>query len=161
MRGIRHLTAAFLVALSFTLPAAEAAQAQTGGVLTNADVVRMAHAGIAESIIVREIQMSETDFGTGSDALIDLKSQGVSNRVLGAMLDSHSAKGGIATRSLPITPGASHSSSATLHHLPSFDADVRLNSQAVGKISVRQSHISVSRGGVPIFSLNWKVKRTP
>ena len=53
----------------------------------------MVKAGVPESIVVREIQMSQTDFGTSPAALIELRKQGASERVLGAVLDSRMGAG--------------------------------------------------------------------
>ena len=57
----------------------ETGQAQTGGnkPLTNADIVSMVKAGMAESTIVLAIQHSSTVFDTSPQALISLQSQGV------------------------------------------------------------------------------------
>ena len=74
MRGARLLQLAFLLAFLLALPLL--AQAPTDNVLTNADIVKMMKAGVPESIILREIQMSNTDFATSPAALIELKKQG-------------------------------------------------------------------------------------
>ncbi|HME31643.1 MAG TPA: hypothetical protein VKG65_02710 [Terriglobales bacterium] len=49
-----------------------------------------------------------------------------------------------------------HSATPGPHHLPSFEADVQLNSKERGKLFVGQNHIKVERSGVPVFSLKWK-----
>src|ERR1035441_5603812 len=67
MRGVRLLKLTVLLALLLGLPLL--AQAPTGNVLTNADIVKMMKAGLPESIILREIQMSRTDFATSPSAL--------------------------------------------------------------------------------------------
>jgi len=54
--------------------------------LTNADVVAMVKAGLGESTIVLAIQHSASDFDTSPQALIALKNEGVSQKVLDAML---------------------------------------------------------------------------
>ena len=77
------------------------AQAPTDNVLTNADVVRMVRAGVPDSIIEREIQMSRTDFGTSPSALIELRNQGASERVLGAVLDSRMGTSKVQPEPLP------------------------------------------------------------
>ena len=90
MQGARLLLPAFLFVLSMGIPSSCPAQVPTENGLTNADVIRMMKAGIPESIIVREIQMSNTNLGTGAAALIELKKQGASEILLGAVLDSRS-----------------------------------------------------------------------
>ena len=160
MRGARLLQVIFLLAFLLALPVPFSAQAPTENALTNADIARMVKAGIPESIIVRKIQMSGTEFGTSPAALIDLKNQGASEGVLGAVLDS---------RSSVATPGPEPRSAAHLsaqsaagvpHHLPTFDVKVRLNSKEQAKISVSQNHLKVERAGVPLFDLKWKEKRS-
>jgi hypothetical protein len=160
MRGVRLGRLISLLTLLLALPVPFLAQASTDRALTNADIVRMMKAGIPESIIVREIQMSETNFGTSAADLISLKNQGASERVLGAVLDTRSGPSGSA--SFPLTPSQGHGQSTSgPHHLPSFEADVRFDSKTRGKISVGQNHIKVEKSGVPLFSLKWKDKPAP
>jgi hypothetical protein len=160
MRCARRLQLILLLAVSLALPAASLAQAPTDNTLTNADIVRMVQAGIPESIILREIQMSETSFVTSANALIELKKQHVPDAILGAILDSRS--GTIGRQSEPLTAPVIAAQSAAPHppRLPTFDAAVRLDSKTTGKISVRQNQIRVERSGVPLFSLKWKEPRS-
>jgi len=58
--------------------------------MANADVVEMVKAGLPENTIVLAIQQSESNFDTSTKALIDLKKQGVSQKVLEAMLQPQS-----------------------------------------------------------------------
>ncbi len=78
------------------LPGAKETAEQTGQVqkkpLTNADIISMVKAGLAESTIVLDIQLSSTDFDTSPPELISLKSHGVPQKVLDAMLTAGSAK---------------------------------------------------------------------
>jgi hypothetical protein len=60
--------------------------------LTNADVVDMVKAGLAESTIVISIQQSEPNFDTSPKALIELSKQGVSQKILDAMLQAQPTK---------------------------------------------------------------------
>jgi hypothetical protein len=160
MRGARLLLLIFLLAFLLALPVPFSAQAPTDNALTNADIGRMVKAGIPESIIVREIQMSRTEFGTSPAALIELKKQGASERVLGAVLDSRSGASGPGQEPLPLSHLSAQSAAAAAHHLPSFDAKVKLDSKAQAKISVSQNHIKVEKSGVPLFDLKWKEKRS-
>jgi hypothetical protein len=54
--------------------------------LTNADVVAMVKAGLPETTVILAIQKGPTAFDTSPEALIQLKNQGVSPKVLDAML---------------------------------------------------------------------------
>ena len=154
MRGTRLLHLAFLLAFLLALPLV--AQAPTDNVLTNADIVKMMKAGLPESIILREIRMSNTDFATSPAALIELKKQGASERILGAVLDSRIGP----SRSEPESPATpriiAQAATPGLHHMPSFEADLRINSTANGKLSMGHNQIKVERSGVPVFSLKWK-----
>ena len=160
MRCARRVQLTFFLALSLALPAASLAQIPPDNTLTNADIVRMVKAGIPENIILREIQMSETNFVTSANALIELKKQHVPDGILGAILDSRSGTSGRQAEPLAAPVVAAQSAAPHPHHLPTFDAAVRLDSKTTGKISVRQNQIKVERSGVPLFSLKWKEPRS-
>jgi hypothetical protein len=156
MRGARLLQSIFLMALLLALPAQFLAQAPTDHTLTNADIARMIKAGIPESIIVREIQMSRTDFGTSPAALIELKKQGASEGILAAVLDSRSGANSSLAEPLP-SPNA-RSAAPGPHRLPNFQADLKIKSNSMAKISMKPNHIKVEKSGVPLFDLKWKEK---
>lgn len=65
----------------------------TPAALTNADILKMSKAGLAESLIVKEISSSLPAFDTSPNALIELKNQGVSAAVLDAMVSAMSGGG--------------------------------------------------------------------
>jgi type VI secretion system protein VasI len=67
---------------------------------TNADVIKMAKAGLDDSTIVLAIQQHPAQYDTSADALVELKTQGVSQAVINAMLTA--GKGGA-----PAAPGGS------------------------------------------------------
>jgi hypothetical protein len=159
MRGTRLLQLAFLLAFLLALPLL--AQAPTDNVLTNADIVKMMKAGLPESIIVREIQMSNTDFATSPAALIELKKQGASERILGAILDSRMGTSQSEPKPRATPRIVAQAATPGLHHLPSFEADMRINSTANGKLSMGHNHINVEHSGVPVFSLEWKEIKNP
>src|ERR1700760_931190 len=75
--------------LSFSMAAQEAQQSA----LNNAGVVKMVKAGLPESVILREIQMSRTNFDTSPNGLVDLRKHGASEAVLNAVLDSWNGGG--------------------------------------------------------------------
>ena len=62
--------------------------AQTQKALTNADIVTMTKNGFAPSLIITAIKSSKTDFDVSAQALVDLKSAGVDQSVLEAMLSA-------------------------------------------------------------------------
>ena len=154
MRGARLLQVSLLLVVSQIFPASLPAQTATDNALTNADIVNMTKAGISESVILREIQASRTNLGSTPADLIELKKQGVSEKVLGAVVDSRA--GGTVSESAVQSHAATRSAASGPHRLPSFDADLRFNSTARGKLSVRQNQIKFERAGVPLFSLKWK-----
>lgn len=78
--------------------------------LTNADVVKLAQAGIPDDTIVLAIQHSRTKFDTSPDALIVLNKSRVSKRVIDAMLNSSS------------NPAASSASSTATNDTVAADA---------------------------------------
>ncbi len=61
--------------------------------ITNADVISMARAGIGDQTIILAIQRGPVKFDTSPQALIALKSAGVSDQVLNAILASVNSKG--------------------------------------------------------------------
>jgi hypothetical protein len=125
--------------------------------LTNSDVVKMVNAGIPESVIVREIQMSEPNFNVTPDGLISLKRHHVPNGVLGAMVDSQA--GEWLPRAVP--PGTVYAAGPAFpqhfHRLPNVDATVRLGPKTAGKVQIRANQIKVEKAGVPLFRVTWKV----
>jgi hypothetical protein len=158
MRGARLFQSIFLLALLLALPVPFLAQTPTDHALTNADIARMIKAGVPESIIVREIQMSRTDFGTSPAALIELRKQGASEGILGAVLDSRSGAGKSLAEPLPSPSVRAQSAAPGAHHLPNFQADLKIKSNSLAKISMTQNHIKVEKSGVPLFDLKWKEK---
>lgn len=59
--------------------------------LTNVDVVEMARAGLTDNTIILAIEKGPTQFDTSAQTLIHLKNQGVSPRVLDAMIQAGTA----------------------------------------------------------------------
>jgi hypothetical protein len=154
MRCVRIFQLLVLLVLTISIPCL--AQASKDGPLTNADLVRLVRAGVSESTILRAMQVSETNFTTTANALIDLKHHHVPDSVIDALLDTQTgARGGQAgpltsdsTDGEPGMPGA--------NRLPDFDAALRLNAKTNAKIAVRQNHIKVESSGHPLFSVSWK-----
>jgi hypothetical protein len=151
-----NLRLIFLLALLLALPVPLLAQASNDSALTNADIARMVKAGVPESIIVREIQMSRTDLGTSPAALIELRKQGASEAVLGAVLDSRMGTGRPASEPLAAPRVPTQSPAPGHHGLPTFEAKMKFNSTTNGKLSMSHNQIKVERSGVPLFTLKWK-----
>ena len=84
----RHLPVLFLVTLLLAL----AAHAQTQKPLTNADILNMTKQGFDATLIAKAIESNPTDFDVSPQALIDLKTAGVPQTVMEAMLTAHAAK---------------------------------------------------------------------
>src|SRR5271157_2070499 len=156
MRGARLVRLTVLLAFFLALPVQFLAQAPADNALTNADIVRMMKAGIPESIIVRKIQVSRPGFGTSANELIELKNQGASERILGAVLDGRSGTSLSPSEAPPPGRIPTRLAAPGPHHLPTFEAAVKLNSTTTDKISVGKNHIKVEQAGVPVFSLKWK-----
>ncbi len=84
--SVRPLVVWLLVAALTLFLSTWATAQQSKKVLTNADVVSMVKAGLAESTIILAIQHSPNSFDTSPQALIELKTKGISQRILDAML---------------------------------------------------------------------------
>ncbi len=159
MRGARLLHLIFLLTFLLVLPVL--AQAPTDQALTNADIVKMMKAALPESVILREIRMSNTDFATSPAALTELKKQGASERILGAVLDSRMGISQPEPEPRATPRVVAQVAAPGLHHLPSVEADMRINSTANGHLSMGHNHIQVDHSGVPLFSLEWKDIKNP
>jgi len=142
--------------LLFALPAL--AQNQTERPLTNADIVKMANAGIPENVIVREIEVMGKNFVTTPDELISLKKHHVPDGVLAAMVDSQASVRMQGMGPQPVVYGSGPA--IQQHHpLPNVDAMVRLDSKTTGKLQMRKNEIKVEKAGVPFFEVKWKENR--
>lgn len=89
------LSIAFASASAVSLPTSSAfAQApaarQDKKPLTNADIIRLVKSGLADSVVVSAIEANDTGFDISADALISLKSAGVSQTIIEAMLAASS-----------------------------------------------------------------------
>jgi hypothetical protein len=95
-----HTPRSYLVAsLALALPLATMA-------LTNKDVIKMQKAGLTDETILLSIQREPADYDTSTDALIELKSSGLSEKVIQQMITSRfSAK--------PASDVNSHASDST------------------------------------------------
>lgn len=154
MRSARLGQLIFLLMFLLVLPIF--AQAPTDYALTNADIVKMVKAGLPENIIVREIQASRTNFGTSPSALIELKKQGASEKILGAVLDSRMGTSTPEPEARATPRVVAQAAAPGLHHMPSFEADMRINPAVNGKLSMTHNQIKLERAGVPLFTLKWK-----
>ena len=82
-----HKTA-LLCAVLVTLVFALGTQAQTNaGGLTVDDIVKMSKAGLSEDVIIQKVRKNGQAFDLSADQMIQLKSAGVSDKVVAAMLD--------------------------------------------------------------------------
>ena len=152
--GLLQVTIFLAILLAVVTPSL--AEAPANAPLTNADIVKMVKAGIPESVILRKVQMSESNFATSPNALIELKRQHVPDDVMAAMLDSEAAMRMPLSEPMAASTGGLSSANAHPHHLPRFDAVLRVDSKTE-KFSVGKNQIKVEKAGVPIFTLNWKV----
>jgi hypothetical protein len=138
--------------LSFLLivPVAGWGQTASENVLTNAGVSKMLKGGLPESIVIREIEVSRTNFDTTPAGLVDLRKHGASEAVLGAVLDSWNG-GGIPMPEPPPDGRGIHSSGTN-----GFHANVRINKKAHESISVSHNHVEVQGSGIPAISVEWQ-----
>ncbi len=139
------LLLAFLV-LSSVLGAG---QNTADSVLTNTGVSKMVKAGLPESVIMREIAMSRTNFDTSPAGLVDLRKHGASENVLNAVLDSWNSGG------MPM-PVAAPGGAASGPHLAGFKANVRINKKVHENIAVGHNHVEVQGSGIPAISVEWQ-----
>ena len=74
-------------------------------VITNEEVISLAKAGLASSVIIGKIKTSKTNFDLSTDSLIKLKQAGVTDETVGAMLEAKTGKS-VSTDSTPNSAGA-------------------------------------------------------
>ena len=86
MKPSKILRLQFMVLIGLTL-----VLAQEQRTLTNSDIANMVKSGIGDQTILLSIQKSTTKFDTSPEALIQLKTAGVSDAVLSAMLNTSPA----------------------------------------------------------------------
>lgn len=84
-RGARYLACA-LVCLSVLLWFAASPLAQSAKPMTNDDVIQMTKANFDEQTIIQAIDTSDPNFDTSVQGMIALKSMGVTEKVINAML---------------------------------------------------------------------------
>ena len=98
-----------ILALSLVVPLS-ASLAEPGEAaqrpVTNADLVAMLKAGLAEDAIITSIQGKPTSFDTSPDALIALKGQGASDNLVRAVLAASQGKAAEPTPAVEINPAA-------------------------------------------------------
>jgi len=153
--GLTRSTYLFAILLALVLPCV--AQDPAGPPLTNSDVVKMVNAGIPESVILRKIQVSETNFLTTPDALISLKQHHVPDGVLVAIVDGQAPARMVPVETPEMNFTGGPSAAPHPHQLPNIDATFRIDSKTTGKVQIRKNQIKVEKAGVPLFSLKWKV----
>lgn len=90
MRSREFVLAGLLaVALCLAMNVVATAQDET---MTNDEVISLAKAGLASSVIIGKIRTSKTNFDMSTDALIKLKQSGVTDDTVTAMIEAKSGK---------------------------------------------------------------------
>ena len=74
--------------------------------LTNESIIKMVKAGLSDDIVISTINSQPAKYSTGPDDLISLKSAGVSDKVIGAMVAKSSGSPAGATPAAPATAPA-------------------------------------------------------
>lgn len=91
--------------------------------MTNEEVITLTKAGLSPSIIIGKIRSGRSNFDLSTDSLIKLKQAGVSDDIVGAMLEAKSGK--------PASSPASSSPAATVTRT------TRWQNTTTGSISTR------------------------
>ena len=69
--------------------------------LKNSAVVQMVKGGLSDEVIIKKIRASETDFDLTADNLVLLRAAGVSNGVIGAMIEKQTVRSGAGQSAIP------------------------------------------------------------
>lgn len=142
--------------------AAEANPQQTGpsqpgekSPLTNKDVISMVKGGLAESTIVLAIQHSPTQFDTSPQALIELRGQGVPEKVLNAMLSAGSGKPSVATAAQTPAKAVDLHTIRKVYLNTEWSDDDYMTSKKIGTIEKHTCLRVVGTMGAADASLTW------
>lgn len=150
-RRLLPLSLLVLLLLSVTLFAQDTPQSA----LTNAGLIKMVKAGLPESVVLREIQMSRTNFDTSPNGLVDLRKHGASEAVLNAVLDSWNGGG------MPIPAGMPGGEGAPGPHMTGFKANVHINKKVHESVAVGHNHVEVHGSGIPAITVDWQTNPQP
>jgi hypothetical protein len=104
-------------------------------VLTNDGVVKMVKAGLPEAVIIQKIRSSERKFDTSTDALVRLKSAGVPDKVIEAMLGAPAAGTPSAAAPSPAAagePAISHVAAGSQRRLKSVTGNMEVRVEPFG-----------------------------
>jgi hypothetical protein len=82
---MRKIQTILIIAVCFLFVTATVTAQKAKNIMTNADVIEMVKAELPESTIVLAIQQCDPNFDTSTKALIELKKQGVTQKVMDAM----------------------------------------------------------------------------
>jgi len=153
MSRIRLLSISLLLLplLAITLVAQDTPQSA----LTNGGIIKMVKAGLPESVILREIQMSRTNFDTSPNGLVDLRKHGASEAVLHAVLDSWNGGG------MPMPAAMPGGEGAPGPHMTGFKANVKINKKVHESVAVGHNHVEVHGSGIPAISVDWQTTPQP
>ncbi|MGA2119451.1 MAG: hypothetical protein ABSH56_32465 [Bryobacteraceae bacterium] len=96
---MRHGTIAVLTAICAVLAFAQTA-------LTNDSVIKMVKAGLGDELVVNMVKAQPGAYSTGPDDLIALKSAGVSDKIIGAMVGRMSSGAAAGPAAAAAAPGS-------------------------------------------------------
>jgi hypothetical protein len=144
----------FVIASFVFLSTSVSAQQQKKG-LTNADVIAMVKESLPENTIILAIQQGPTDFDTSAQTLIALKNQGISTKILDAMIkagtssDSQSQKSpspSAVSNSNPLSPIPVSNDSVNYGDVVMVDGNNR--------IQMTRSQVNARTGGFMMQAVN-------
>lgn len=143
----------FLIASFVFLCASVRAQQQKKD-LTNADVIAMVKASLPENTIILAIQQGPTDFDTSAQTLIALKNQGISMKILDAMIQAgtssesqrQKSSSPTASNSNPLSPIPVSIDSVNYGDVVMVDGDKR--------IQMTRSQVNSRTGGFMMQAVN-------
>jgi hypothetical protein len=142
MRAKRTLLFAAVLLL-----AAGAAFSQSNKPLTNDDVVQMVKGGFDESTTVAAIDAADTNFDTSVQALMALKTAGVSEKVISAMLGATKKKAEAAKPAAPAVAAAAPTPAPAAN--PDVPDDIGVYTKLKGSLAeVYAEIVSWKSGGV-------------
>jgi len=99
MRSLARLVVLALLVIA-AMPLAAAAQET----LTNESIISMVKGGLSEAVVLARVRSGPANFDTSTNALLNLKKAGVSDKIIEAMVSAPKAGGATAAAPAPAAP---------------------------------------------------------
>ena len=123
--------------------------------LTNADVIAMVKASLPENTIILAIQQGPTDFDTSAQTLIALKNEGISTKILDAMIQAGTSSESLRQKSPSPTAGSNSNTPSPIPvSIDSVNYGDVLMVDGDKRIQMTRSQMNSRTGGFMMHAVN-------